>query len=353
MMPVPALADRAARLSLGALCLFHALLFAALFAGMVLAAGGAHAAAACTGNNLLTALERDAPQKLAALRVEAAAVENGRGTLWRVSRPGVPDSFLFGTMHVTDPRVTALAPAARKAFDGAGMLVIETTDVLDEAGMMAALMADPALTMFTDGSTLSQHLSPADAAALEKGLDARGIPLGSVARMKPWVLSAALSLPACELARKASGAPVLDVSLGREAKAAGKRVEGLETARSQLEAMASLPLDFHVRGLVETLKLGSRLDDVIETMIAVYESGETGLFWPLLNAVMPDSAEEPGYAAFEETMITARNRGMAEKAAPFLAEGGAFVAVGALHLPGPEGLVALLKRRGFALAAVE
>jgi uncharacterized protein YbaP (TraB family) len=171
--------------------------------------------------------------------------------------------------------------------------------------------------------------------------------------MKPWMLTAMLALPACELARKAAGASVLDVKLAEDAKAAGKKLEGLETVADQLGAMASLPIDFHIRGLVDTLKLGDRADDMIETMIVLYQSGQTGMFWPLFRAVLPPGGEdEAGYAAFEETMVTARNRNMVAKAASILDEGDAFIAVGALHLPGPNGLVELLRKDGYTVSAI-
>ena len=63
------------------------------------------------------------------------------------------------------------------------------------------------------------------------------------------------------------------------------------------------------------------MDDVIETMIVLYEREDTGMFWPLFRAVLPSAGEdEAGYAAFEETMITSRNRTMADHAGPILAE---------------------------------
>ena len=74
--------------------------------------------------------------------------------------------------------------------------------------------------------------------------------------------------------------------------------------------MASLPMEFHMKGLVETLKLGDRMDDVIETMIVLYERSDTGMFWPLFHAVLPRSLDdEAGYAAFEQAMITAPQQG--------------------------------------------
>jgi len=167
------------------------------------------------------------------------------------------------------------------------------------------------------------------------------------------MLSAMVALPACEMARKAGGAPVLDVKLAKQASAAGKQVAGLESVADQLRAMASLPMDFHIKGLVETLKLGDRMDDVVETMIVIYEKEATGMFWPLLRTVLPEgSGEGIGYAAFEEALITGRNHTMAENAAPLLRRGNAFVAVGALHLPGPEGLIELFRAAGYSVSRV-
>src|SRR5690606_1512641 len=157
-----------------------------------------------------------------------------------------------------------------------------------------------------------------------------------------------VALPACELARKAAGALVLDARLASDAKAAGKAVGGLESAIEQLEAMASLPMEFHMHGLVDTLRLGAKVDDVIERMVQLYLNEEISAFWPFFRAALPEQAgDDSGFADFEERMITARNRTMADNAAAFLDEGAAFIAVGAMHLPGEDGVVALLRRAGY------
>src|SRR5690606_20761727 len=149
--------------------------------------------------------------------------------------------------------------------------------------------------------------------AVEQALKARGIPLASVQKMKPWMLISLVSLPACELARKSAGAPVLDAKLAVDAKDEGKELVGLESVTEQLSAMASLPMDLHIRGLVDTLKLGDRIDDVIETMVVLYKTGETGMFWPLFHAVMPsEDGDTSAYAEFDEAIVKARNRLMAE-----------------------------------------
>ncbi|MDX8516083.1 TraB/GumN family protein [Mesorhizobium captivum] len=353
MKRVIAIADRAALVSLKLLAALNALFFLS-FLVVLLLAGRAHAEApTCAGIDLLESLAKSDPAAFKKVETEAAAVPNGKGLLWKLEKPGEKPSFLFGTMHVTDARVTTLPAAAQKAYDGADTVVIETTDALDKATIMAAMAAEPGLMMFTDNTTLSSLLSPEDVAVLNKGLDARGIPPLTVAKMKPWILSAMVALPACEVARQAAGAPVLDVKLASDAKASGKDVEGLETAVDQLRAMASLPLAYHMKGLVETLKLGDRVNDVNETMIVLYRRGDVGMFWPLFRAVLPDAAnDQAGYAAFELTMITSRNKVMVEHAAPILAKGNAFMAVGALHLPGPDGLVEDFRKAGYTVTAV-
>jgi len=346
--------DRAADASLRLVATVNVIVVAAFFILLLLAMPArAEEPVACTGKNLLARMETEDPQALAAIRAEAGTVENGQAMLWRIDKEGAAASYLFGTMHMSDPRLLELPDAVRSALDEASTVVIETTDVLDQSKMMAAMLANPELTMFTDERTLTGLLSDEDRAVVEAALAARGIPLGSIQKMKPWVVATMVALPACELARKASGQPVLDTMLAAEATDAGKALEGLESAVDQLAAMASLPMDFHIRGLVDTLKLGPMMDDIIETMIVLYLEGEPGAFWPFFRAALPaDDGSAAGFALFEETMVTARNRTMAEGAQPFLDEGGAFVAVGALHLPGRDGLVALLRQAGYVVEPV-
>ena len=59
------------------------------------------------------------------------------------------------------------------------------------------------------------------------------------------------------------------------------------------------------------------------------------------------------YAAFEQAMIVERNKTMIKNAEPIIGAGSAFIAVGALHLPGPEGLIELLRRAGHTVSAVD
>ena len=354
--PATTLADRIADRALVLIAAVN-MLFLALFlltAWLAMPAAAAAAGATCNGSDLLAKLKTDDPPAYAALEAEARATPNGEGLLWRIEKDGVEPSYLFGTMHLTDPRVLTLPPDATNAYNGASTVVIETTDVLDPAAASASVLARPDLMMFTDQTTLSGLLDDKDKAVVEAALKERGVPFASVQKMKPWMLIAMVALPQCETARKNAGAEILDIKLARDAQASGKQVLGLETMADQLGAMASLPMSFHIQGLIDTIRLGDQgLEDVFETMIVLYEEGDTGMVWPMFRAVMPgQSMEGEGYAEFEEALVNARNITMADHAEPILSAGDAFIAVGALHLPGEKGLVEVLRQRGYTLTAV-
>lgn len=306
---------------------------------------------ACHGINLVEELKAENPDAYARVVAEGDKVPNGKGIFWKIEKPGLPSSYLLGTMHVSDPRVLKMPAGASEALDAVRTVVIESDEVLDDKKAMAGMLAKPELTMFTDETSIDKLLDPDDLAVLEEGLKKRGVPLSAVSRMKPWMLMSLVSLPACEMARKGQTA-FLDKGIAQDAAAKGKTVKGLETLAEQLSAMASIPMDVHLKSLVETIRIGAKMDDVFETMTELYLSGNIGLTVPFLKQVAPDGTDDAGYAEFEQLIVTKRNHLMAERAAPILAEGAAFIAVGALHLPGEEGLVELLRRQGFTVTAV-
>lgn len=332
---------------------FHVLLAATLLAVLFSVSPAAADDASCTGRNVLTDLKQNDPARYAQAVKEADAVPNGKGIFWKIEKSGVKPSWLLGSMHVTDPRVLTLPPRTQAAHDAADTIVIESDEILDEKKASAALLMRPELTMFTDGTTIEKLLSHDDYVRLEEGLKQRGIPLAAVSRMRPWMISSVVALPGCEMARKARGVQFLDQKIATDAIAAGKQVKGLESLSEQLQAMAELPTEFHLKSLIETLALGSKMNDVVETMTDLYLSGDIGMTIPMLKTVSPDGKDEDSdYAAFEQRIILDRNKVMAERAAPILANGNVFMAVGALHLPGEGGVVELLRKQGFTVTAM-
>ena len=344
--------ERALDLVLRLALLVPTLLVALLLAGVMTARA---AETECTAPSLLPAFR--ASGDYAALEKAAAAVPNGEGRVWRIRREGVADSTLFGTMHLSDPRILALPPAAKARFEAAKTLVIETTDILEETKAQLAILARVDLINLPPGKTLADLATPQQLATLRTALDGAGIPLQAIQTLQPWFFAAGMMMPGCETARLAAGAKPLDLRLAIDAEAAGKQVLGLEAATEQLEAMASLPIALQVDSLIATLVLKEKLPAIFESMTELYLEGRIAMISPLSEAVMPKENVTPetvaGYRAFDAIIVTRRNHVMAERLLPILAKGDTMVAVGALHLPGEEGLVALLRAEGYSVERLD
>lgn len=308
---------------------------------------------ACDGVNLLEQLKTENPASYAQVIAEGDRVPNGKNIFWKIEKPGIATSYLLGTMHVTDPRVLKMPAGAQEAQSRANTIVVESDEVLDEKKSMAVLLMKPELTMFTDGRSLDSLMSGDDLKTLQDGLKSRGITYSAVSRVKPWMLMGVVALPACELARKGGKNVFLDKKIALQAAAEGKQIKGLETLEEQANAINSLPMDLHVKSMIEAIRLGKKMDDLFFTMTDLYLAQQIGVLTPLTKAIAPDGTDdEAGYGAFEDLIITKRNHLMAERAKPILDQGAAFIAVGAAHLPGKEGLVELLRDKGFTVTAI-
>ncbi len=309
---------------------------------------------ACGGINLLEKLAREDPKALGQIRLAASRIPNGDALLWRIEKSGYRDSWIYGTMHVSDPRVVAMSEKARNRYEMADTIVVESTEITDMAKAQASLLANPALSMLPDGSTLQTLLKPAEFELVEAVLKERGIPIALVSRLQPWMIYSMIAIPQCELARMKDNPAFLDKKLADDALVQGKSLKGLETVAEQIGILTDLPIELQVRLLTDTVALGSTLDDVMKTMTELYIQGQTGMIMPMIewSSAQTGADDNDAYAEFEKQMVHSRNHTMAQRLVPMLEDGNAFVAVGALHLPGNEGLVQLLRDSDYTVTAM-
>lgn len=309
----------------------------------------------CQATDLRAALSRENPEAYRQALETAAALPNAEGLLWKIEKVGVSPSWLYGTMHSTDPRVTGISGQAQAAWERADVMVIETLGVLDEKKAAAAMFMKPEYTMFTGSESIDDFLSDTDRTVLTEALGERGLSLALVRKMKPWLIMSMVTVPDCELKRKAAGIEILDIKLANAAKQDGKDLLGLEEITEQIAVMAGMPVEFQIRSLLATLSIEDRMPDVFETVTQLYVEENVAAAMPVLTAAFPETVgtDIDGYAHFEEEVIRKRNHTMADRSQPILQKGNAFVAVGALHLPGEEGVIELLRKQGWTVTRVE
>lgn len=307
----------------------------------------------CGGKDLLAELHDSDPEAAQRVLAEASKVANDGAVLWRISREGLTDSFLFGTVHMTDERVTNLPERVRNAIEGARVVALEVADVAPTA-LATAISKTPTLMMFEDGRRLDLLISPEAFIKVKAQLKAARLPSAFAEHFKPWVISMVMAVTDCERERLTGGKPVVDMRIADIARAKDIPVVGLETVEAQLAAAASVPMEEQVAILRSSLKLADRAEDLRETILQLYLSRKIGAALPLQKLLAERSGiEGVTFEGFKSLMVDGRNRAMRTRALPLIAEGNVFIAVGALHLIGENGLVALLRNAGYRVDPVE
>ena len=307
--------------------------------------------AECRGTDLFPQLQETDPVGFAELADAARSLPHGRGKLFRVSKDGVKPSYLFGTLHISDPRVTALSPGVRRALESADVVALEVTEMkkaIKELGPQALAFKEAKADEGSD-----RLLTPEQMADLEEAVAAHGLPVSAARSFKPAFLAMLLSDPPCA-ADPAEKRPDLDTLVGQLAQKRSIPVVGLESMLEQLQAMFDVAPEVQRDLLLAVLQKRRNGEDAFTTRIVRYVEGDLGSLLALMQREAPLGGLEFGWPrVFVEQLIDKRNRRMRDRALPLLAKGGAFIAVGALHLPGEQGLARLLEQAGYKVEAVE
>jgi hypothetical protein len=255
-----------------------------------------------------------------------------KGLLWKIERPERKPSYLFGTIHISDPRVTTLAPPVRSTFNAARSFTMEL--ILDSGGLVHL-----AETMFfSDGRTLEGVIGKQRYAEVQRAFDERGLPQTDLNRRKPWMVIMLLSMP------RQSGV-ALDMQLQLDATLQNKPTHGLETLKEQLAVFDELTMEDQVALLDHTLRHQRKADALLESMVQAYVARDLARIMAMTDS--GDLEDRRLQNTVMQRLLTSRNQRMLERMRPRLEEGEAFIAVGAAHLAGNGGLLPLLERAGW------
>jgi len=273
-----------------------------------------------------------------ALASFAAAAQNNY--LWEISSLS-NRIYLYGTVHAGKKDWFPLPTAVEQAFDDSQILVVEA-DILDAEKMGAS----GKLMSYAPPDELKNHVPEADWERFRKILPRYRIPEQTVAQMKPFM---AVSLLVFSEWARLGFMPELSVDayLLRKARAEFKPVVEIEGVAVQARLIESLTEDENralFAGTLSALESGLT-GDQINGMVGAWQRGDAAR---LLTVAQKYNEGVEGAAAFEEKFVWARHAPMIAKIEGYLdSQERHFVAVGALHLAGPRGLVELLRKRGY------
>ncbi len=256
--------------------------------------------------------------------------------LWKISSDKLEeDSYLYGTIHIQDKRVFAYGKEVSDAFETSKAYAMEL--ILDEIPQdkMKSLM-------LLKNKTLKDLYTEEDYQLLDQYCQKKlGMGLAMFNKMKPFFLSSQLM----QVDFPKDMPLALDADFLNKARKAGKLVLGIEELEDQMGAISKIPLEDQARMLLEGIKDTNTTNNTFELMVEAYTSfDEEALQKLFADTTLPKE--------FEEELLIRRNKGMAKNIAKFVKKQSTFNAIGAAHLFGDKGVVALLRKKGFTVEPV-
>lgn len=273
---------------------------------------------------------------IAAMLVPAEVA--ARSFLWKATR-GEGTVYLVGSVHLLTKDYYPLSPELEAAFRDSDLLVeeVDIAEMVATENQLNLLMRG----MLPPNQSLEAVVSPATFALVGRRLTDLGMPVEPIKRFKPWML--ALTLLSLEW-QKAGFDPNLglDKHFYDRARAEGKTVQGLETLDFQISRFDEMTAGEQDRLLAQTLK---ELDTQKGAVTAIADAWRAGDAPTIERIVLQDVRQEE---RMYQRLLVERNRNWLSKIeALFARRGHAFVVVGAAHLVGADGLIAMLRSRGY------
>jgi len=258
---------------------------------------------------------------------------------WSVSDGQGRQNWLLGTMHSEDPRLLEWPRPLMDALTQADRIALE---LVPDAGMLTRLQE----AMVAREQRLDEVLDPKLYQRVASLLTSKyGLTETAVERLKPW--AAALILAT----RPPETGMYMDLMLSWRAQGAGLEVAALETVDEQVEFLAGLPLADQISLIRQAVDERPAQEDAFDQLVAAWLEGDLERLAEVADEQMA-GLDAHIIRYFHEQGLSVRNRRMLERAEPWLEEGGLIIAVGALHLHGDDGLIALLRERGWQVEPI-
>lgn len=255
-----------------------------------------------------------------------------KSLFWQLESPEGQISYMFGTIHTDDNRVTNFSPSVLQALKNVDTFMLEVA------------APPPAKLLQLPEGDLKQYLSEAELDQVAQLADMHVITLERVLKMKPWLLAVMFDLP------KPQTPFAQDLLLQAKAEELDKRIIGLENPQEHFGVMDSLTTDEQLLMLRAVLKRSQKQkENDFEQLMKVYLAGNpdqvANMDDEMTRGVLPAAV----WQRMRVKLLDERNVSMAERSLEHAKQGKVFIAVGAAHLAGKSGLIQAFKQAGFKL----
>ncbi|MGN6492545.1 MAG: TraB/GumN family protein [Agriterribacter sp.] len=266
------------------------------------------------------------------------AQQKSDALLWKISGNGLTKpSYVYGTIHMICSTDFVMSEKLKQHFNSADKLYLEV-DMDDPAMNMKMLQ----LSML-QGKKLSDFFSPEDYNKLNTFFkDSVGMPLTMFNTMKPFVLFSILTLKTLPCSQQES----YEMSFVKMAREQNKEVIGLETVEEQMKIFDDMPDSAQAQMLLRYADEFDKQKKDFSKMVEMYKRQD-------LDALYQQIMSSPDIAGSEDALLFNRNKNWIPVIENAMKKESLFIAVGAGHLAGEQGVLNLLKEKGYSVEAVK
>lgn len=261
-------------------------------------------------------------------RLEAASV-------WKVTGPTGGTLYLGGSMHALRPTDYPLPPAYNRAFDASSRIVFEEDPKASSRGFNDLMSAG----QYSKRDNLKNHVDPRTYEYLRRFFALYNVPEEKFVRFRPWLIDIIVTSPPPEYYGYG-----VEAFLMKRALANSKPMSGLESPKEHNQFFVDLSdREGEALLLISFINAG-HTDRSGVNLIELWRRGDAETPARLLRESYRD------FPSLGERLLAVRNRNWLPKIESFLRSGQIhFVVVGAGHMGGPDGLLSLLRARGYRI----
>jgi uncharacterized protein YbaP (TraB family) len=258
-------------------------------------------------------------------------------SVWKVTGPDGKTLYLGGSVHALQSADYPLPPAYNRAFDASTRLSFE----VDRKALLESSKGLSKAGEYPPGDNLRKHVDPRTYAYLVRLFGLLKVPEQTIAKFRPWYLALLLQAPSLRGVSEDLG---VEEFLYRRAQANSKPVSGLESARGHMEVFSGLS-DRQSEAMLLLMFMPSEKGSSQSTrLVDAWRKGDADTETRIFMEGFRD------FPSLGERLLAVRNRNWIPKIEKYLHSGQTyFVVVGAAHMGGPQGILALLRARGYKI----
>lgn len=271
--------------------------------------------------------------------IARAQVPTENSLLWEISGPGLSKpSYLFGTIHLICPADFALSDSLKSTFSRTSQVALEID--MDDPGMMAGMMKSMNMTA---GNELKKLVTEREYDRLSRFYkDSVAMGLAMFEKAKPFVLMGPLFNAVLDCQPQSYEMALVELAGKQKSE-----VIGIETLEEQMAVFDTIPYKDQMKMLLSLIDSLPQAKKEFKNLVNLYKTENiNGLYEMTLKS-------EFGMEGNEEVMLFARNQKWIPRMRRMATEKPTFFAVGAAHLGGEKGVIALLRKEGYKVRAIQ